>query len=174
MFATSRTVLAALVVAGFGIAGTAAIAQQATTPAAPAMEKHGPWGEHHMLPSQMVEARLAFIKTALQITPAQGPQWDAFANYMRKRAKARDEKVKEMQAKMEAWKSGDHKRPDPIEMLEHRQKALTEAQANLTDFIAVVKPLYASFSDSQKEMAGQVLSEHHGHHGMGDHHWEGR
>jgi hypothetical protein len=176
MFATSRTVLAALVVAGFGIAGTAAIAQQATAPAAPGAEKHGQWADHpHMLPSQMVEARLAYIKTALQITPAQGPQWDAFANYMRKRAKARDEKVKEMQAKMEAWKNGDHKRPDPVEMLEHRQKMLTEASANLTDFITVVKPLYASFSDNQKEIAGEVLAEHHGHHGMGDHGgWGGR
>jgi Asp-tRNA(Asn)/Glu-tRNA(Gln) amidotransferase C subunit len=174
MSLSSRKILTALVVAGLGIAGTAAIAQQAAAPAAPGPEKHGEWGEHHhMLPSQMVEARLAFIKTALQITPAQTTQWNAFADFMRKRAKARDEKVKEMQAKFEAMKNGDHKRPDPVEMLEHRQKMLTEASANLAEFITVVKPLYASLSDSQKEVADDVLAQRM-HRGMGEHHWEGR
>src|ERR1019366_10282291 len=114
MLVLSRKALVAVVVAGLSAAATVAIAQQVAPPA-PA-EKHGPWGgeHHHMMPSQMIEARLAYIKTALQITPAQTAQWNAVADVMRKQAKARDEKVTEMRAKMDSMTDGDDKRPDPI------------------------------------------------------------
>ncbi len=160
MLSSSRKALVAVVVAGLSAAGTIAIAEQVAPPA-PA-EKHGPWGgeHHHMMPSQMIEARLAYIKTALQITPAQTAQWNAVADVMRKHAKARDEKVTEMRARMDSMKDGDGQRPDPIEMMEHRQKMMTDASADLAEFITAVKPLYASLSDSQKEVAAEVLGEH--------------
>ncbi len=157
MLASSRKIMAAAVIAGLGIAATGAIAQQASAP-------DGSQHEHnHMLPSQMVEARLAYIKTALQITPAQTTQWNAFADVVRKQAKARDAKITEMRAKWEQHKEGDAK-PDLLTMMEHRQKMLTDASANMGDYIAALKPLYASLSDSQKEIAPQVLG-HHGHGG---------
>jgi hypothetical protein len=169
MLASSRKILTALVVAGLTTAATVAIAQQAAPSAA--SEKHGGWDHehHHMMPSQLIEARLAYLKTALQITPAQTTQWNAVADLMRKRAKARDEKFAAIRAKMEEKKDGDHQRPDPITMLEHRQKMLTEAAANTAEMITVLKPLYATFSDSQKEVAGQVLE--HGRGGMGHGGW---
>ena len=164
MLLSSRKTLAAVLIAGLSIAGTAAIAQQAAAPAGP--DKHGPWGgHHHMLPEQMIEARLAYIKTALQITPAQTTQWNAVADVMRKQAKARDEMITAMRAKMDADKGDESKRPDVVERLEHRQKMLATASANTAELIAAVKPLYASLSDSQKEIAGQVLGGHDGHHG---------
>jgi hypothetical protein len=63
------------------------------------------------------------------------------------------------------------KRPDPVAMLEHRQKRLTEASANMAEMIAVLKPLYATLSDTQKEIAAEVLERHRGmgHGGMMDH-----
>jgi protein CpxP len=159
MLASSRKIMAAAVVAGLGVAATAAIAQQAAAPA-----KDGSQHEHHhMLPSQMVEARLAYMKTALQITPAQSTQWNAFADVVRKQAKARDEKITEMRAKWEQHKDGDAK-PDLMTMMEHRQQMLTTASANMGEYIAALKPLYASLSDSQKEIAPEVLG-HHGHGG---------
>src|ERR1700759_3112671 len=119
MKASSRTIIAAAVVAGLGVAGTAAIAQQQA--GAPAQDgKSWKKHEHHgMLPSQRAEARLAYIKTALQITPAQTAQWNTFADEVRKQAKARDAKVEEMRAKFEQHKEGDA-RPDLVERLEFR------------------------------------------------------
>lgn len=163
MKASSRTLIAAAMVAGLGIAGTAAIAQQQT--AAPAEDGKGDrHHDHHgMLPSQRAEARLAYIKTALQITPAQTAQWDAFADFVRKQAKARDAKVEEMRAKWEQHKEGEA-RPDLIQRLELRQKMLSTASANTGEMLTALKPLYASFSDSQKELAPEVLG-HRGHDG---------
>ena len=163
MLASSRKIMAAVVVAGLSIVATAAIAQQAAAPAQDG--KDGKHEHHHMMPSQMVEARLAYIKTALQITPAQTAQWNAFADVMRKQAKVRDEKITEMRAKWEQQKDGDA-RPDLMTMMEHRQKMLTTASANIGEYIAALKPLYASLSDSQKEIAPQVLGHHH-HGGWG-------
>jgi hypothetical protein len=173
--------IAAAMVAGFGVAGTAAIAQQQA--AAPAQDGNGQNGkgwqhEHHdMLPSQRAEARLAYIKTALQITPAQTGQWNAFADVVRKQAKTRDAKVEEMRAKFEQHKDGkdaDAARPDLIARMEMREKMLTAATSSMSEYIAALKPLYASFSDSQKEIAPQVLG-HHGHDGHGGwHHMGGR
>jgi hypothetical protein len=163
MLASSRKIMAAALVAGLGVAATAAIAQQA---AAPAGDHKGWKHEHHgMMPSQMVEARLAYIKTALQITPNQSAQWNAFADVLRKQAKARDAKVTEMRAKWEQHKDGDAK-PDLLTMMEHRQQMLTTASANMGEYITALKPLYASLSDSQKEIAPQVLGHHH-HGGWG-------
>jgi hypothetical protein len=166
MLASSRKIMAAAVVAGLGIGATAAIAQQAAAPGKDASQHE----HHHLLPSQMVEARLAYIKTALQITPAQTAQWNALADVMRKQAKAREAKITEMRAKWEQNKDGDAK-PDLMARMEMRQKMLTDASANMGEYIAALKPLYASLSDSQKEIAPEVLG-HHGHGGW--HHQGGR
>ena len=169
MKGSSRTIIAAAIVAGLGIAGTAAIAQQQA--AAPAQDGKVSHHERHgMLPSQRAEARLAYIKTALQITPAQTAQWNAFADVVRKQAKARDAKIEEMRAKWEQRKEGDA-RPDLIQRLEMRQQMLTAASANTGELLTALKPLYASLSDSQKEIAPELL----GHHGHGEwHHGGGR
>jgi len=179
MKGSSRTIIAAAVVAGLGIAGTAAIAQQQAGAQAQdgkaqdgkAQDGKGWHHEHHgMLPSQRAEARLAYIKTALQITPAQTAQWNAFADVVRKQAKMRDAKVEEMRAKWEQRKEGDA-RPDLIQRLEMRQQMLTAASANTGELLTALKPLYASLSDSQKEIAPELL----GHHGHGEwHHGGGR
>ena len=170
MKASSRTLVAAAIVAGFGIAGTAAIAQQQA--GAPPQDTSGHHHDHHgMLPSQRAEARLAYIKTALQITPAQTAQWDAFADVVRKQAKARDAKVEDMRARFEQRKD-DARRPDLVARLEFRQKMLHAATANAGELLTALKPLYASFSDSQKQTAAEVLSHHEGHGGW--HHMGGR
>lgn len=167
--------IAAAMVAALGVAGTAAIAQQQA--AAPAQDSKTQDGRHHehrgMLPSQRAEARLAYIKTALQITPAQTAQWNAFADVVRKQAKGRDAKVEEMRAKFEQRKEGDA-RPDLVERLEFRQKMLNAAASNTGELLTALKPLYASFSDNQKQTAAEVLGRH-GHDGHGGwHHMGGR
>jgi hypothetical protein len=152
--------MAAAIVAGLGIVASGAIVGHADAQQAAAAEQGG-WGHdhHHMLPGQMIEARLAYIKTALQITPAQTAHWNALADVLRKEAKARDEMIAAMRAKVDE-KKDDTARPDLMTMMEHRQTMLEKASANMGERIAALKPLYASFSDSQKEIAAQVLHEH--------------
>jgi protein CpxP len=163
MSASSWKIIAAAVVAGLGIVVSGAVVGHADAQQAAAAEQGG-WGQehHHMLPGQLIEARLAYLKTALQITPAQTTQWNAFADVLRKEARARDEMITAMRAKMDEKK--DDKAPDLVTMMEHRQQMLRKASANVDERLAALKPLYASLSDSQKEIAAQVLRDH-GHRG---------
>lgn len=150
-------------IASVVFAATPAPAQDKQAPSTAPADKaghHDHWDRHDRLPGEFIEARLAFIKTALKITPAQSTQWNALAEIMRKQAKARDAEITAMRAK----KDDQHARPDPIEMLEHREKFLATASANLAEYVTALKPLYASLSDDQKEVAREVLA-HHGHHG---------
>src|SRR4051812_34560776 len=55
---------------------------------APHAGRHGHFeGRHFMKPTDEVEARLAYIKTALKITPAQESAWQAYANLSRQNAR---------------------------------------------------------------------------------------
>src|SRR6185503_11531687 len=49
--------------------------------------------------SERVEARLARIHAALNITAAQQPQWDAYANFQRQHAAAMDQHFQERRAR---------------------------------------------------------------------------
>jgi hypothetical protein len=167
----SGRILVSAISAAISIASASAAAQQTSSPPSAPADKADHWkhDEHHgMMPAQLIEARLAYIKTALQITPAQTAQWNAVADVMRKHAKARESEM----AQWRAAHDGDqpHTRPDPIAMLEHRQKAMAEASADLAETIAAWKPLYASFSDDQKKIAPEVIGghgQHEWHHGFG-------
>jgi hypothetical protein len=137
-------------------------------------------------PSERVEARLAFARTQLKITDAQQPQWDNFANVLRKHARAMDERFQQRRAQWEAARaqnpgqSGDAARlqsaqpPRPtitaIERLERNQQRLAERTVRLNEVVAAAKPLYAALSPEQKQVADGMLA-HGGHHGHGkDHH----
>ena len=170
MNATKKTIIAIAVVAGIG-GSVAAIPSFAEGPgSAPgASDGHkmgGGWmGRDHfrIAAADRVEARLAYAKVLLKITDAQTKQWNAVADFMRKQAKDREAR---MQAMMQAHQNGA--KPDPLEMLQRRQEMLTKAAAGQAEFIAVVKPLYASLSDDQKKVAGVLLHPHGGgfrHHG---------
>jgi hypothetical protein len=117
----------------------------------------GDWKERHSpLPGEMVEARLAFAKTALKITDAQTKQWDAVADAIRKQAKARDAEIMAMRAKHDANPAHDGAF-DPIAGMEQRRAMMTERAADLGALIAAAKPLYASLSDAQKQVADHLL-----------------
>ncbi len=132
-------------------------AQPAPTPAAPG---HEPMWRHHeqrpfSLPSERIEARLAYLRTALKITSAQEPQWNAYADLMRKQARERDELVKSWRSSMHERM---HERPNAIERLERAQSLHAQAVVRLNELIAVEKPLYAALTAEQKAIADEVLS----------------
>jgi hypothetical protein len=128
------------------------------------------------LPSQRVEARLTAAKAQLKITDAQNTLWENFAGVLRNQARAMDTRFQERRAKWEAAKAqgGDPRAQRPqvsaIERLEHRQQRLQQASARLNDVLGAAKPLYASFSPEQKQIADTILAKRGGHgHGHGGH-----
>lgn len=154
----NRLIINTLVAAGLATAAPLTMAQaQAGNPAASEHAQRSHQEKHAFrLPGERVEARLAYLKTALKITDAQQAQWDAFAGVMRKHAKDSDERIK-------AWKEQkaqrtEGRRPTAIEQLEHRQERLATASARLNELLAVGKPLYAALSPEQREIADKALA----------------
>ena len=147
---------------------------QATNPQANAPRNFQPHSQHSQrdgkrpfsLPSERVEARLAYLRTALKITEAQRPQWDAFADVQRRQAKQGDERMQSWRARM-AQQPGDA-RPGAFERLEFRQKMLAARSQQLGELIAAGKPLYAALTPEQKQVADQLIGAG-GRHG-GSHH----
>ena len=129
------------------------------------------------MPSQRIEARLAYARTALKITDAQQPQWENFANVLRRHARAMDQRFQERRAQFEARRNqGDGaRRMEPgnvnaIERLERAQQRMAERSARLNEVIAAAKPLYASFSPEQKQIADGMLARHGQGRGHHEHH----
>lgn len=115
-------------------------------------------GQHaSRLPSERVEARLAYLKTALKITDAQQAHWDAFAATLRKHAREADQRVQALHA--EGAARGE-KRPPPtaIERMERSQQRLAAAYTRQSETLAAVKPLYAALSPEQQKIADELFA----------------
>jgi periplasmic protein CpxP/Spy len=107
-------------------------------------------------PTERVEARLAYVKTALKITDAQHSQWDAYANLVRKNAQ-------DMEQRFTSRKSAEpghprHQRPNAIERLERAQAFHAETVTRINQLLSVEKPLYAALSPEQQKVADVVLN----------------
>ena len=165
LFATS---LVALGLAAAFPAVQAQTADPAAAPTGPAM--HHRHQERAFKASDRVEARLAYVRTALKITAAQQPQWDAYANVMRKHAAAMEQRMQERRATMEKG-AGERNRPTLIERQERQRARMTTAVQYLDERLAVEKPLYAALSPEQQRVADEVLAPrgHGGRGGPGEH-----
>ena len=132
-------------------------AAQAQTPAPQSPQRH------HALPGERIDARLAYLKTALKITPAQEKQWATLAAVLRRQAQDMDAK---MQQRREARQNRDQAQtpPSAIERLEQRQQFLADSAKRTGAILAAAKPLYASFSPEQKQTADELLAHGSGHH----------
>ena len=107
-------------------------------------------------PTERVEARLAYVKTAIKITEAQQSQWDAYASLVRQNAQ-------DMEQRFQSRQSGQsgrpiHQRPSAIERLERAQAFHAGAVTRLNQLLAVQKPLYAALSPEQQKVADVVLN----------------
>lgn len=171
-----KLLLASAISAAFAVGAPAAFAETAESvaeaptvlAAAPAAEGSGaqraaPERRAFRSPSERVEARLAYVRTALKITDAQQAQWDNFANVLRKHARTMDERIQKFRAQ-------GAQRPDPrsvsaIERLERTQSRMAARAARLNDVLVAAKPLYATLSTEQKQVADEMLSRQ-GHRGQ--------
>jgi hypothetical protein len=170
-----RTTLVAACLAAF--ASTTVLAQ---APAAkPQAGRHAHSGTEQRpfsKPSERVEARLAYQKTALKITDAQTPQWNAYAEFARKQAKDMEQRFEKMRGTMRAQRGTEgrgpqsgpgRQRPNAIESLERRQGVHAEAIRLINERLAVQKPLYAALSPEQQKVADTVLNPRMGRAGPG-------
>jgi LTXXQ motif family protein len=113
------------------------------------MGGHGMMRHGMKMPSRpMTEARLAFIKADLDITEAQLPQWDAYAEAVRSRQKT-------MSAMHEDMKNAKDK--DALERMDTRIKSMETLLEGLRALQGPAQALYASLSDEQKKRADQLL-----------------
>ena len=167
----SRALAVALMAAT--VPATIVLAQQAPTGDQAAAEKtetrRGPSPETI---ARMEDGRIAFAKAALKLSSDQEKLWAPVEQKIRANFADRQKAREAWQAKRDELRAerkyGDKLAlPDRIEkrsqrMTEHAQK-LTEQAAKVKEYAEVLKPLYASFSEEQKAVAGKVL----GHLGVG-------
>jgi len=109
-------------------------------------------------PTERVEARLAYVKTALKINDAQQAQWDAYANLVRKNAQDREQRIKSRQSG-EAGRA-PRQQTGAIERLERAQSFHAEAVTRINQLLSVEKPLYTALSPEQQKIADVVLNPH--------------
>ena len=160
----------------FVAASTASLAIAQTTPnsaprsvsASPGKSMEHPFAR----PTERVEARLAYVRTALKITDAQQSQWDAYANLVRKNAKDMEQRFPSRQSGKPGHEQ--RQRPNAIERLERAQSFHAEAVTRINEILGVEKPLYAALSPAQQKVADVVMNPRfrskqgpHGHGGFG-------
>ncbi|MGH7062598.1 MAG: Spy/CpxP family protein refolding chaperone [Stellaceae bacterium] len=171
-----RISLAAALLASTAALGmTPAMAQ--TAPAAPAPAQTAPaqtapaqtapaqtGARHHMkmMPGQLVEGRIAFLKAELRITPAQEAQWDQMAAAMRQNANAFDQAIADAKQHTGAMNAVDR-----LTMRGEFAKLHADNNARL---LAALKPLYTALSPEQQQTANQLIGAQQGWHQGGWHH----
>ena len=140
-------------VAGVGL--TPALAQTAPGPAnstaAPSEARHHEMGR--MMPGQFVDGRIAFLKAELKITPAQQTQWQQVEAAMRENAKNLDQSISTARQNRSGM--------DAVQRLELREQFAKMRADNDDRLLTAFKPLYASLSPEQQQMANQLIGAHH-------------
>lgn len=171
-----RVSLISAVAAAFAMTAAVTVPAMAQTPTAPQATTPAPQfkqGEHRQhrearafsKPTERVEARLAYQRTALKITPQQQTQWDRYASYVRKQAQDMEKRFTDMSPRGSRPATPPASPPNAIQRLEQQQAMLSQASNSLNERIAVQKPLYAALSPEQQKVADQVLNPRRG--GMG-------
>ena len=133
----------------------------AAAPAADAAgaERAAPQRRAFRSPTERVEARLAYMKTALKITDAQSSQWESFAAVMRKQAGEVEKRMQERRASApQGTPRAERRNVSAIERLERTQQRMAARSARLGEVVTAAKPLYAALSDEQKQVADSMLS----------------
>jgi protein CpxP len=164
----TRLLSSMLLSAGLVLAAAPTLAQDASAPAAkePKAQQKAP-RQARALPSERVEARITELKSALKITSAQEPQWNAFADTLRKQARAGDDRFKARRASLE---KGAKPAPlNAIQRLEQRQKFMADASTRMNEVLATARPLYAALSPEQQKIADDLMAKRGGRDGQRGH-----
>ena len=141
-------------VAAFGL--SPALAQ--TAPPAANSGTAQTQARHHarMLPGQLVDGRIALMKAELKIAPAQETQWQQVAAAMRDNASALDQAISNAR--------GQRGTMDAVQRLTLREQFAKVRAENDARLLTAFKPLYASLSPEQQQIANDLVVPHHGWH----------
>jgi LTXXQ motif family protein len=154
-----KPLFAAALFASTAVLGLApALAQPAAAPPGSVLSQSQ---EHHhagprMMPSQLVDGRIAFLQAELKITPQQEAQWQSVVAAMRQNANALDQVISSARQQRGAMDAVQR-----LTMREQFDKVRTENDERL---LSAFKPLYGSLSPQQQQIANQLLFLHHGWH----------
>ena len=163
----SKLLSSMLLSAGIALATAPALAQDATPAAKEPRAAQPSQRQARALPSERVESRITELKSALKITPAQEPQWNAFADTLRKQARAGDERVKQFRAS--ADKGAKPAQMTAIQRLERRQAFMKEASTRMDELLTTARPLYAALSPEQQKVADDLMARRGGRDGHRQH-----
>ena len=107
------------------------------------------YGRRDVRPGERIDRRLAFLHQRLGITPAQEAAWTEFTTELRNAASAGE--------RDRAMRGNERAPMSAVQRLELRQRMLEKRSADLDGELHALRPLYASFSDAQKQIADQLL-----------------
>jgi hypothetical protein len=128
---------------------------QTTPPAANSGSAQTQAHDHaRMLPGQLVDGRIAFLKAELKITPAQETQWQQVATAMRENANALDQAISTAREQRGTT--------DAVQRLSQREQFAKVRAENDARLVTAFKPLYASLSSEQQQIANNLVAPHHG------------
>ena len=135
------------------LAAAPAIAQEAGAPAVKSAPAQKAPREGARASGERLEARLAEMKSKLQINAQQEPQWNAFADTLRKQARGAAEQMKARRGR------GASASMTAIERLEQRKELLAAASARTDELLAAARPLYAALSPEQQKIADDLIAK---------------
>ena len=108
----------------------------------------------------LTDARVAIVKGALQLSPDQERYWPAIEEAIRSRAKERQARLANAQARVAQLRDRSPieilRDRNPVEFLNRRSDALAQRAAELKKLAGAWQPLYQTLSVDQKRRLGFV------------------
>jgi hypothetical protein len=102
------------------------------------------------------EARIAYVKSELKITPAQEAAFDKYAQAIRDNAATTQKSFEDMRA--QRGQPGQNQSMSAIDRVEQRAKMAQMRDQEQQKYLAAFRPLYASLSPDQKKIADQLAT----------------
>lgn len=119
------------------------------------------------------EARIAYLKSALKITPAQQAAFDHYAQVIRDNAAGTQKAFEDMRnRRAQNQNQNQNQNRSAIDRVEQRAKMAQLHDQQEQAYLGAFRPLYASLSDDQKKVADDLSTPRFGH-GFGGHHHGG-
>jgi acyl carrier protein phosphodiesterase len=103
----------------------------------------------------LTDARIAIVKSALQLTPDQEKYWPAIEEAIRSRAKNRETRLENVTTGLaERGVLESLRDRSPIDFLNRRADALAQRASDLKKLAAAWQPLYQTLTPDQKRRLG--------------------
>ena len=148
MIRKSTLILAAVLIGALPIASFAEPGQEEVTAAGPVS---GPRAAREQRREDHIEGHIAFLQTELGITAAQQADWNKVADAMR-------DDVSEYHTLMQKYGDQQSKQPSAVDSLTSRTEFAELRASGERRFVEAFRPLYASFSASQKQSADELFA----------------